>query len=77
MRKLPHVGLNLPDADERSMPEQKGLRWTTPTEKAQQREALIEYLMDPLSMNREMRGGREPIRVAAEVGEPIREIEEA
>ena len=64
-RKLPHVGLGLPDMAERSMPDIPGLTWQDRAWEAAQRAALFESIADgTMAM-------REPIRVVAEVGEPL------
>lgn len=72
IRKFPHVGLRLPDMAERSMPEQDGLTWQTPEQKVREH-------LDRVMALAEMAGAfvppRTPIRVVAEVGEAIPEIE--
>lgn len=75
-RKLPHVGLGLPDMAERSMPHIPGLTWQDPAEEAARRAALFESIASfvEAAVDGTM-AMREPIRVVAEVGEPIPEIE--
>lgn len=56
---------------ERSMPEQDGIHYATAAEKAEERRArnaLIEAMVAAIH-------GREPVRVIAEVGRPVPEIE--
>ena len=66
---MPHRKL-LDDMDERSMPDIPGMTWHQRDELDQARERLIDSMVTSLHPDQ-----RQPIRVQAEVGRPVGEIE--
>lgn len=80
-RKLPHVGLGLSDMGQRSMPSQDGLTWATQADRERERQAREALFDSIVSFAETVADGtmamRAPIRVVAEVGEPVREIEQS